>query len=191
MRCLSPDDVPALLGPAGFTVNLAQQSYRTALVLDGPISDLQRRVGASPPDDIRGLQRFLEAINVWLPSDRARVLWLDHFETGMTGDDAFLLALRRGFGEARTLIEAPGHYFEAQPWREQDQQLVTPAHAAALSVLVGVASTLLLTSSDGWLIAEGCADRIEFWEGNIFFHASDKRRLSEAKTLLRGCAPVR
>jgi hypothetical protein len=37
---------------------------------------------------------------------------------------------------------------------------------------------------DGWLVAHGSADRIEFWEGNIFFYSSEKSRLADAKSLM-------
>jgi hypothetical protein len=37
---------------------------------------------------------------------------------------------------------------------------------------------------DGWLIAEGSADRIEFWEGNLYFYSKDKSRLAEAEALM-------
>jgi hypothetical protein len=191
MRCLAPEDVPALLGPAGFAVSLDHRWYRTALTLDAKVAGRQARVGASPPDDLRGLQVFLEGVNRWLPSKTARVLWIDHFESSVLGDDAFLLAMRRGFGEQRTLAEAPGHYVDPQPWHEQDQLLVKPDHAGALSLLVGIAAVLLITGSDGWLVAPGVTDRIEFWEGNIFFHSAGSRRIDEATKLLAACPPVR
>jgi hypothetical protein len=143
MRCLAPEDVPALLGPAGFAVSPEHRWYRTALRLDPKVAGRQARVGASPPDDLRGLQVFLEQVNRWLPPKTARVLWIDHFESAVLGDDALLLAMRRGFGEQRALAEAPGHYVDPQPWREQDQLQVTRDHAGALSLLVGIAAVLL------------------------------------------------
>jgi hypothetical protein len=36
---------------------------------------------------------------------------------------------------------------------------------------------------DGWLIAAD-ADRIEFWEGNIFFYSQDTARLAAAEALM-------
>jgi hypothetical protein len=180
-----------LLGSAGFTVSLEHRWYRTALTLDAKIAGRQARVGASPPDDLRGLRFFLERVNRWLPSKTARVLWIDHFESAVLGDDALLLAMRRGFGEQRPLADAPGHYVDPQPWHEQDQLLITPERAGALSLLVGIAAALLITGSDGWLVAPGVADRIEFWEGNIFFYSSDSHRIAEATNLLSDCPPVR
>jgi hypothetical protein len=49
---------------------------------------------------------------------------------------------------------------------------------------------ILMTSSDGWLIAEGSIDRIEFWEGNIFFHSKDAKQIERANALLDsfGCS---
>jgi hypothetical protein len=99
------------------------------------------------------------------------------------------MGMRRGFGERRALADAPGHYFEPQPWNEQDWELVTADHAAALSLLVGISTILLTTTSDGWIVAPGVADRIEFWEGNTFFHSADPQRLDEARDILADCLP--
>ncbi len=101
------------------------------------------------------------------------------------------MALRQGFGEQRALAAVPGHYVGRQLWCEEDQQLVTADHAAALSMLVGISTVLLTTGSDGWLVADSGADRVEFWEGNIFFHSADSRRLDKATKLLAGCQPPR
>jgi hypothetical protein len=54
-----------------------------------------------------------------------------------------------------------------------------------------MAAILLATGSDGWLVAPGAVDRVEFWEGNIFFHSADTERLAAASELLNGCPPVR
>jgi len=37
---------------------------------------------------------------------------------------------------------------------------------------------------DGWLVAGDSYDRIEFWEGNIFFYSTERRRLNDAKSLM-------
>jgi hypothetical protein len=39
-------------------------------------------------------------------------------------------------------------------------------------------------SWEGWLVAENCADAIEFREGNIQLYSPDKDRLQEARRML-------
>lgn len=55
-----------------------------------------------------------------------------------------------------------------------------------MGLLEGFTTMILMTSSDGWLIAEGCIDRIEFWEGNIFFHSKEAKQIERANALLDG-----
>ena len=56
-------------------------------------------------------------------------------------------------------------------------------------MLAGVIAMLMMTQSDGWLIAAGCADRIEFWEGHFFFHSQDADQLRRAEAIVEalGC----
>ncbi len=42
---------------------------------------------------------------------------------------------------------------------------------------------VMIDGWDGWLIA-GNADRIEFWEGNVFFYAHEPVRLAAAQALM-------
>lgn len=42
----------------------------------------------------------------------------------------------------------------------------------------------MINGWDGWLVARGNTDRIEFWEGNIFFYSSEKSRLVAANLLM-------
>jgi len=172
-------------------VTADSKRYPAALSLVPEVARRQRRVGAAPPGHLGGLRWLIEEANGWLPSACGRVLWITGFEQAVAGAEEFLMAIRRGFSEQRGPEEAPGHYFCPQPWQERDQLLVSREHAAALSVLVGLAVTVLMTGSYGWLVAEDAAERIEFWEGNIFFHSADAGRLKAAKVLLEDCPPVR
>jgi len=110
---------------------------------------------------------------------------LDWSITQVETDDDFVLAARRGLGEHRSLIEAPGHYFGPQPYAEQDQILATRELRADLAILVGLASMVMISGSDGYLLAGGCSDRVEFWEGNLFFYSAHRERLGEAEALLK------
>jgi len=182
---LAPPDVEALFGDAGFSASQPLGGGRPQLILDPRIGGRQRRVGARPPLDVGGLLYFVGALNRWLPANQPRLLWISDWSSPrVETDDDFVLAARRGFGEVRAFSEAPGHYFEVQPWDEQDQADATRHLSAALSALAGLASMMMITGSDGWLIAGGTSDRIEFWEGNLFLYAEAPARLREAEALL-------
>jgi hypothetical protein len=116
---------------------------------------------------------------------RARLFWIDHWEEGLYGaEQAILAAARLGLGETRSVEQAPGHLFEPYDYDEEDQLLVSREQAHAMAVLTGLVTLTLMTNSDAWLIADGSSDRIEFWEGNIFFRSQDSARMTRADELL-------
>jgi hypothetical protein len=191
MRCLSPPELEAIFSPFGFSVSLKHAWYRSALVLSEENAAGQIRVGARPPAELSTIGYFVRAINRWLPTNTERLLWIDHWEyIPYKFNDGIVVAARAGLGETRSLTDAPGHYFEKQNWDEEDQVDVTEGQERAMGLLEGIASMILMTSSDGWLIAEGSIDRIEFWEGNIFFHSKDAKQIERANALLDsfGCS---
>jgi hypothetical protein len=184
MRCLAPWELTADFGESGFSASEIGD-YRTELKLNPTIAVSQIRIGARPPAEVASLFYFVGALNRWLPTDRPRLLWIEHWDSAVfAADDDFVLAARLGCGEARPLAEVPGHYFDPHPYNEQDQLEVSRQQRADLACLVGMTSMVMLTGSDGWLIAGGSQDRIEFREGNLFFHSAEPQRLVEAELLL-------
>jgi len=191
MRCLSPAEVKEIFSPAGFSVSLKHVWYRSALILSKEQTVGQLSVGARPPAEICMMGYFIRAINRWLPTDTERLLWIDHWEyVPYEFNDEFLLAARNGLGEVRSLTDAPGHYFEKQNWAEEDQTEVTEAHQRAMGLLEGISTMMLMTGSDGWLIANGSIDRVEFWEGNVFFYSKDAEQIKRASEIFDkfGCS---
>lgn len=186
MKGLSVPEVEALFGEAGFSVSLAHARYRSALVLDDQRAARQARIGARPPSETTQLLDFARALNRWLPTLRSRLLWIDHWGTGVYGADGALIdAARRGLGEMRGLEEAPGHLFGPHDYAEEDQAKTAAEQSQAVALLAGLIVQVLISGSDGWLIAEGGVDRIEFWEGNLYFHAQRAERIAEAEALLQ------
>lgn len=190
MRCLSPEQTKEIFGGAGFGVSLEHTDYRRELVLDLPNGERQYRIAANLPPHASGLTPFLAAANRWLPTDRARLLWIGHWCSIPADDPAPLVeAARRSLGELRSLEEAPGHLFGAHPYDQAIETRISADHSNDLGLLVGLTILLVLSGSDGWLIAQGSQDRIEFWESHIFFHSTDEARMAEACDLLTtfGC----
>lgn len=184
MRCVSPTEAMHLFGKSGYRVNADQAWYRLALVLEPAIAAKQTRIGGRPTPNVERLPYFAEAVNRWHPTRKHRLLWIDHFEESFPSVRHLFIAARAGLGDTRSLSEAPGHCFEPFDYDERDQTRIEPLQAGETSILVGLMSLLMAGGWDGWLVADGCHDRIEFWEGNIFFHSTEASRLRDAETLM-------
>jgi hypothetical protein len=185
MRFVSPAEAEAVFTSPKFSVSLEHQWYRSALCLDPACAASQIRVAAEQPESLGDIPNFAGRLNRWLPTGRARMLWVDHWED-MTfcGAASLVEAAWRGLGERRSFRQAPGLHLDPQIWDEQDQTAVSPAHADAIGALVGLIALVMMSYSDGWLISADCPDRIEFWEGRFFFHSSDARQLESANAII-------
>jgi hypothetical protein len=186
MRCLSVVEAATALATTGF--NVTSNAGRNSLGLRSDIASPQTRVEASPPIANR-LSDFAAALIQWHTSDRERLVWMESWNDLPPSQYAFVIAARNGLGESRSLSEAPGHYFDAHPYREQDQLAISPQHAKELSHMVGFVAAMVINEWDGWLVAVDSSDRIEFWEGNVLFYSSDHAQLASARSMigLFGC----
>lgn len=186
MRCLSPAEVEATFIRPKLHVSLEHAWYRAALCLDSTHTASQTRIAAEQPSNFGDIPHFVQRLNRWLPNHHARLLWVDHWETAAFEGvlESMVAATWRGIGEMRSLGEAPGLYLDAQDWEDDDQTAISSPHSEALGILVGVVTILMMTYSDGWLIADGCTDRIEFREGHFFFHSDDPQKLSLAEAIV-------
>lgn len=189
MRCLTPREAVDLFGRIGFSITSNPDLDRTALVLKPEIASRQNRVGGRPAPHVGRLAYFAEALNRWHPPNVHRLLWVDHWDNDFPSTYDLFVAARAGLGEARSLSEAPGHYFDPHPYDERYQSEISPEQACETGLLVGFMSLTMVNGWDGWLIADGSADRIEFWEGNLFFYSSERSRLADASALMEefGC----
>jgi hypothetical protein len=184
MRCLTPNEADAILGATGFRVSTEHAWYRKALILKGDPADRQSRIGGRPTLDISRLANFAEAINRWLPTNRHRLLWVDHSNSDYPSVYDIFVSARAGLGDARSLSEAPGHYFDSHHYDQQDQTEISPEQAREVGIMVGLMSLIMIGGWDAWLVADNCADRVEFWEGNIFFHSGESSTVARAELLL-------
>jgi hypothetical protein len=191
MRCITSSEVTELFGKDGFSVISNRELWRFGLALDDKIHVRQKRVSGHPSTEVDRLADFAEALNRWLPTGRRRLLWLSHWGEVRRGDRELFDAVRRGLGEHRPIVDAPGHYFDAHDYDDQDQTGMSREQWRDVGLIVGLTSIVMINGWDAWLIAEGCKDRIEFWEGNLFLYSSDKERLARAEELLKGfnCSP--
>jgi hypothetical protein len=185
MRCLTPSEAEAILGASGFSVSVKHAWYRVALVLERNLAAGQARIGGRPTPDVARLARFAEAVNRWLPTNRGRLLWVDHTSVAYPSPHALFMAARAGLGETRPLSAAPGHYFDPHPYDQEDQTEISEEHAKQVGIMLGLMSLIMIGAWDAWLIADNSVNRVEFWEGNIFFHSSETPQIARAKSLMR------
>jgi hypothetical protein len=184
MRCITPTDVSAILGPSGFSVSLEHGWYRRGLVLEESQARRQTRIGGRPTIDPVLLAQFALSMVRWLPTARHRMLWIDHWDSDYPAVSELFNAARAGMNETRSISAAPGHLFDPHPYDQEDQTEIPPEQAKQVGVLVGLMALIMIGGWDAWLVANGSIDRVEFWEGNIFFHTSDPVAHARAAALL-------
>jgi hypothetical protein len=190
MHCLTGKEAEEVFGGVRFRVSPAHPGGGAALYLDAETTRTRFRVGCWPGGHSSRLARFADALNRWLPTNRGRLLWVEHWHDDYPNTYEAFMAVRRGTGESRSLSDVPGHCFDAHPYHDWDQLEISGPHRRDVSLLAGLMLMLMDNEWDGWLIANGEIDRIEFWEGNVFFHSSDKSRIDEAIRLMEqfGCS---
>ncbi|WP_300975102.1 hypothetical protein [Sphingomonas sp. LHG3406-1] len=194
MHCVSPAEAFESFDLSDFSVSDEHRWYRRALVLKADIASTQTRLVAAPPSNASRLPYFIDAVNRWFPSQTRRLLWIAHWEENTHHfGSSFLTAARRGLGEMRSIDEAPGHVFDAHPYAELDQLELSLEHQTEAGLLAGFLGQLIVTESDGWLIADGCTDRFEVWEGNVLFHSASSERIADARVIIKAfdCGEMR
>ncbi len=185
IQFLTAQETIERFGGNGFYFDISEEWYRIALGLDHPQVDMQRRVGGRPTEKTRTLVWLAHQLINWLPGSSSRLLWVSHWENHFLDFGDVMLATRRGLGEARSPSETPGHYFEALPFDELDCLALSSEQTAEINQLCGLISLMMLAGWDGWLISGDGIDRVEFFEGNIFFHSADPKRLKAAERLMK------
>lgn len=166
-----------MLAPHGFSVAPAN-FYRTELFL----------LEGNPPRvelsgfKARALPYFIQDVIAWLPDNDFRLLWIQHDGDYHPRLNCVISRIRTGFGEFRSIAEAPGHLFPPNRYREQDQTLIDTQLQEDLGLLVGLVATMLLGDWEAKLLSS-TQDFVEIWEGNMCFYSKDPERLKAAKSL--------
>jgi hypothetical protein len=184
MRGLTAQETQEILGEYGFRIDQNESWYRLGLVLDTVSASAQMRVDACPSAKPSRILGFAEAANRWLCPNKRRILWIEHYETAFPSPYDVFIATRRGLGEVRSLVEAPGHSFEAHPYDQTDQIDMGKDQEHEANIIAGLSTLILVGGWDGWLIAEGDTDRIGFWEGFIYFYSSSAAQIDRAQLLI-------
>ena len=165
-------------------IDATNEWYRTQLVFSPEAIGRQHRVGGGSPSGM-SYAAFSHALLDWLGGEGARLLWVSHFEDGVGGYYELFEAARKGLGATGALSGQPGLAFRPAPYHEFGVPALSAEDRAYINIACGLISLVHLGAWDGWLIARHCSDRIEFWEGNVFFHSSQGDRLESGEDILR------
>jgi hypothetical protein len=179
MRCLTERDFLEAFSGARFTIG-----EQGRLLTNEAIASTQTRIARGGLRDGRTLAGFCRTAIRWLPEGSRRAIAITDAWSGLGDALPALEAIRRGLGEERPLKDVPIHVTDVHSWT-LDQLEMTPSQVCEEGLLVGILSLVLSCGWDAWLLADGCSDAIEFWEGNILFYSDRQSQLSKAKALLR------
>jgi hypothetical protein len=155
MKCLTSEELAMLVEPLG--IRRLPTNY-----LDVPKRESEVLIKA-PPCPLR-LERFAGRLSNFL-GDGERILWLIDWETDPINQYVLFTAIRKGYGEMRSLIAAPGHLF-------------ANGEIDDAALLGGMSFLIVAFNWQAYLLSAGSADYILLGDSYLQFatNNSDKRR---------------
>ena len=138
--------------------------------------EIPHRFFMFPKDYVRRSFDFARWIIGWLPPSDERLLWIEF--TPRWGEGHHVLeAWRRGLGERRALLEAPGQLFVASPWDRDDWgsrlQLDEEEDVSLSSLIV----LLMCYDAEAYLIVRDCPGGVYIGDEHFIFWAPEEARL--------------
>lgn len=128
----------------------------------------QLKVTTSKPDERRVLAQYAAYLAGWLPCDTTRMLWVSG------GWDKVSLnmfeKMRKGFGESRSLTDAPGHLFEAS---DQENCLLT-----------GFAYLMMACDWCGYIVPECGNEFVFLGDEHVVFSSTEVPKIREVSDLV-------
>ncbi len=118
----------------------------------------------------------------WLPNGCKRMLWLRDWATYRPDPTLLFETIRRGCGENRHIIDAPGHLFEASAYDRRDYDTRTVQDHEANTLMWGFLFLMIACQLGGYLVAPN-EDCIEVDDTSIAISSEDVAKIAEARTL--------
>jgi hypothetical protein len=177
MRFLTPKESNDWLERSGFVVD---RDHGDAVVEPAQV----QRLMVDLPNGSVQLSSFAERLIQWLPAEADRMLWLSYWNTYPAWPLAVFERVRRGCGESRHVIEAPGHVVDAFPGgnaasNESDESNESDDNA----MLSGLVFLTLCFDWRGYLVAQMPAEYIVLGDAFVGFCAASDERLKEAESI--------
>jgi hypothetical protein len=173
MKCLTRTEAQEWLAPSGLVI---------AEDLSIDLDELSRKNKYTARRRLlRGelnLWRISEATIGWLPKRGQRMLWLSSWDTYPAGQVNFVEKIRRGCGEMRSLLQAPGHLFEPATYVDYDDRSSRDVDEEA--VMAGLVLSVLSLHWDAVLFSKECEDYVFISDGFALFSSNDAERIAFA-----------
>jgi len=170
MKCLTLVECQQRLAPSG--VSISEHGYFI----------FPKRQGSAPyviktdlPIGASKLMWFFSALVDWLPNGCNRMLWLSKWLTYPPDQVVVFEKLRRGCGELRHIVEAPGHLFVSSTYENYEGKSDCDVEEDGILA----AMLLLMVSFDweGYLVADNSDDRILIGDEYLEFCSVDILRI--------------
>lgn len=146
-------------------------------------ADVQRqKIFCLIPAESGQAEAFAAQILEWLPPGRERLLLLTHWITLPDRGVPLFEFIRRGWGEHRSLSDAPGFVFggggSAYVGEEQEPPDIESV------VLSGLVFLSLCYTWEGYIASVNCHDVIFLGDDFVQFSSTDAARIDEAKSIM-------
>lgn len=174
MRFLTRQDAWALIA----------EEFSADLLGDPAPAEGTARVDGGLPRNTAQLGYYIEDSIYWLRPNTDRLLWLTSAGGPPVPFFGAFRAMSVGVGATTELVAKPICYFDPQSWIS-DPGATTTADLGEMEVLVGMLILIVVGQWDAWLLSSKTTDAVEFWEGNVLFHSSEKQRMTEARKMQR------
>jgi hypothetical protein len=132
---------------------------------------LQASIMTTMPKSALAMSHFSCSLCEWLGASRERLLWLSNWNTDLGHQLQLFEAVRYAAGEARPVIDAPGHLFRCDAGREN-------AAVASLMFLI------MAFNWEGYLVSENGSDFVFLGDEHIVFGSGDVARMNQIAQLI-------
>jgi hypothetical protein len=129
--------------------------------------------------DVMGASSLATHLVDWLPSACERMLWLSNWETYPPDQTILFETVRRGCGETRHIIDAPGHLFQSSAYDRNDYDTRTPQDHEENGLLWGLLLLMITFNWDGYLVTPN-GDCISLADTSIAIFSDDDAKIDEA-----------
>lgn len=129
-----------------------------------------------PKDGTRWMW-FFSSIVDWMPNDCSRMLWLYSWHTYPPYQDVVFEKLRRGCGEFRHIIDAPGHLFDSSAY--EDYESKTDSDIQEDGVLAAMVLLMVLFDWEGYIVTNKSDDRILIGDEYLEFYSTDYNKIQQ------------
>ncbi len=115
----------------------------------------------------------------WLPNACERMLWLGSWETYPPDQTILFETVRRGCGESRHIIDAPGHLFQSSAYDRNDYETRTAEDHKENALMWGLLLLMITLDWDGYLVTPN-GDCVSLGDTSIAIFSEDDAKIDEA-----------